>query len=1062
MNARPLLAALASLWLFAPLPAQQPPAPAPTDQARQPFVVERYHQRVWYDEHGTGRIELATRIRVQTEAAVQDLGQLEFSYDSSTQRLDVDTVRVLKAGGSVVLVPRSAVQDESAPVAREAPVFSDLRVKIVTVPALRPGDILEYRLTWTIRTPLAPGHFWQSAQFIRRAVVLDQRLTLDVPRAKYVLVRTTGTPQPSIADEGDRRVYAWRYANLTVDITEDGTREGHVAKVPPAVSVTTFRTWEDVGRWYGALEREREVPTAAIRAKADSLVSGRTTFHDSVAALYDYVSQEFRYVSLSFGVGRYQPHAASEVLANQYGDCKDKHTLLAALLRAVGIASAPALLSTEGTVDSTVPSPGQFDHLITFVVGRRDSLWLDATPGVAPFRFLFSGIRGRLALVAPLEGPARLVRTPAEAPFPEFERMTVDGQLSEAGRLTATVSRTVRGDAEVVTRAVVRSLPEDRIALFAQRVASAEGMDGTVSAAHASDPGATRDPMEFSYQVDRTGAVEWTGQRARYRPPLPALFAADDDTIASQDTVVLPQGEQSRRLRLVLPPGVTAELPTPVAIANDFGDFRSTYEMRDRVLLVERVLILKLRRLPPSRGGEWAAFRRAVRDDDAQLATLRRSDAPATPRAGGDIESIFQAGLAAYDHRDLSGSVRLLRQVVTRDPRHAKAWLELGRSYLELGQLDSAGACVRRQIALDPFDRFAYNYLGLVLLRSHRREDAAAAFRQQIQVNPLDWRSHASLGQLAFEDHRDSLAVIELRIAAGIAPNVFALHTNLARAYVAAGQPDAAIAEFDRAIELRPLPDVLNAAAYTLAERGVRLDRAEQYARAALDSAAAPLLGLTLDAAGPSEMSGLTTLAHIWDTLGWVFFQKGDLPAAERYLRAARFLDSGTGTIADHLGQLYQRSGRRAEAIKAYAAALATGDSFPQARGRLAALAGGAARVERLVNEAAHGDVQASRTLRIARATRLNGSGIVELLFAPGPRIEAMRFTSGPDELRTLADGIRAATSSFPVLFPDSTPIRLPMRGLLSCSPASGCSVFLLEARMGLPPSDMMRVPTPE
>ena len=43
-----------------------------------------------------------------------------------------------------------------------------------------------------------------------------------------------------------------------------------------------------------------------------------------MAALYNYVAQNIRYVSLSFGLGRFQPHSAADVFKNQYGDCKDK------------------------------------------------------------------------------------------------------------------------------------------------------------------------------------------------------------------------------------------------------------------------------------------------------------------------------------------------------------------------------------------------------------------------------------------------------------------------------------------------------------------------------------------------------------------------------------------------------------------------------------------------------------------------------------------------------------------------------------------------------------------
>ena len=72
-------------------------------------------------------------------------------------------------------------------------------------------------------------------------------------------------------------------------------------------------------------------------------------------------------MSLSLGVGRYQPHASSEVLHNQYGDCKDKHTLLASLLEAEGLHASSVLINATRKLDPDVPSPSQFDHVITLL-----------------------------------------------------------------------------------------------------------------------------------------------------------------------------------------------------------------------------------------------------------------------------------------------------------------------------------------------------------------------------------------------------------------------------------------------------------------------------------------------------------------------------------------------------------------------------------------------------------------------------------------------------------------------------------------------------------------------
>ncbi len=91
-------------------------------------------------------------------------------------------------------------------------------------------------------------------------------------------------------------------------------------------------------------------------------------------------------MSLSFGLGRYQPHAASEVLANGYGDCKDKNTLLAALLAAQGFESTSVLIGSQHVLDPDIPSPSQFDHVITRVTLTDRMMWIDSTNGVAPFQ----------------------------------------------------------------------------------------------------------------------------------------------------------------------------------------------------------------------------------------------------------------------------------------------------------------------------------------------------------------------------------------------------------------------------------------------------------------------------------------------------------------------------------------------------------------------------------------------------------------------------------------------------------------------------------------------------
>src|SRR5207253_6405693 len=80
--------------------------------------------------------------------------------------------------------------------------------------------------------------------------------------------------------------------------------------LPSDVQLSSFQTWEEVGRWYLALQQERIEPTAIIRAKAAELTRGLTTDDAKLQALYNFVSTKYRYIGIAFGIGRYQPHAA--------------------------------------------------------------------------------------------------------------------------------------------------------------------------------------------------------------------------------------------------------------------------------------------------------------------------------------------------------------------------------------------------------------------------------------------------------------------------------------------------------------------------------------------------------------------------------------------------------------------------------------------------------------------------------------------------------------------------------------------------------------------------------
>ena len=227
------------------------------DYSQEGFVIEQVRTLYRFESDGTGRKETIARVRVQSEAGVEQWGQVVIGYSSANEKVEIPYVRVLKKDGSVVTAPPDSVQDLSAPVAREAPVYTDYRQKHITVPGLRPGEVLEYDVATVIHTPLAPNQFWTEYDCDKNNITLDEQLEVNIPKDRTIKLKTKPGFDPKITEESGRRIYRWTSSHLErEDDDKDKDKDKKKKKKKkaedevPAVQLTTFGTWEEVGRWY--------------------------------------------------------------------------------------------------------------------------------------------------------------------------------------------------------------------------------------------------------------------------------------------------------------------------------------------------------------------------------------------------------------------------------------------------------------------------------------------------------------------------------------------------------------------------------------------------------------------------------------------------------------------------------------------------------------------------------------------------------------------------------------------------------------------------------------------
>ncbi len=684
----------------------------PPDYSQQAFVVEHFRQSQRFENDGTGREEKEASIKVISESGVQALGQLKFGYSAFSDKFEIDYVRVRKPDGTVITAQDSAVQDLTIP---DAPVYTDYHQKHISVPSLRPGDTLEFRYVRTIVNPLIPGQFWASYNFTEEGIVLDEQVEINVPKNREIKLKTRPGLEPKISEEGDRRVYHWSHSQTKDSDSPLKKRHRAEPQETPAIQLTTFQSWEQLGDWYRSLEKDRREPTAELKAKADSLVQGKTDDMAKVKALYDYVSRDFRYVSLSLGLSAYQPHAASEVMSLGYGDCKDKNTLLAALLQAEGFQSTSVLINALRKIDPDVPSPSQFDHVITRVPVGGQEIWLDSTSGIAPFRMLSFQLRDKEALAIPPDGKPGLVRTPASLPFPAFDRSKIDGALNDTGKLTAHFSATVRGDQEMVLRFAFRQIPSNHWKEVLQASLKNSPLRGAdITNLKVGDPSDTDNPLQIDYDFSVASYFDWWANEPTLPLPVSTIrMLTVDETDKDEPIRLGPPQEAQVETAIGVPIKYTVKLPIGVDVKRDYAEYHSSYKVLNNVLDTSRSLKTSVSEIPYDRRADYAAFVRVLDSDQAQVIRLEnQSPGVSGVGGGGTPNDWFESGVQALNNRNFDEAVRLLERVQSAEPNHKDIWRYLGRAYIATNQTQKAAEAFQKQIAANPYDESAYSELG--------------------------------------------------------------------------------------------------------------------------------------------------------------------------------------------------------------------------------------------------------------------------------------------------------------------------------------------------------------
>lgn len=872
--------------------------------AAESVVHERASTVYRYAADGTGSREITLVSRMQSEAAARQFGVVTFAFASSTERVELEYVRARKPDGSVVETPVTDAQEMPQEVTRLAPFYSDLKEVQIPVRNLRMGDKLEYKARITRTKPEAPGQFWGQETFgygSTGQVVLEETVELRVPKGKYVKVWSPKYT-PVTADEGSETVYRWKSSQLEPTVKADGkanTKEADPDGELPSIAWTTFKSWQEIGAWYQGLESDRIVPDAEVKAKVTELTAGKTTDEEKVRALYGYVATQVRYIGVAFGIGRFQPHPASEVLRNQYGDCKDKHTLLAAMLSAAGLHAQAVLIGPDIRFNEDVPSPESFNHAITTLPVNDKQVWLDSTAEIAPYRVLMPSIRDKQALVIPDSGAAVVERTPATPPFPFLDSFAATGTLSADGTMKSHMEIVTRSDSELVMRALFRQVPPGQWEQFVQNLSQGLGFGGTTSHSEVTRPDATENPFKLSYDYEREKYGDWNEHRILPLFPAVSLPSVDEKDPPKTAPIELGSPRVETALSTIkLPAGWGADLPQAKHEKTSYASFDETYKVAGDTLTVERRVEILQKRVPAS---EWKNYKKWC---DATFSD-GESYIPLISTASKTTAGTTPSPTPALPREEVATLLRTFYEQMQR------------------GELNGAEETLHKVQQMEPNSIWYYRGLVQVEGMKGRGEEAAVAMRHVLKMDGVTEPEKKVAAGLFYGlgHYDDALPLLEAQAAADPADENLQLH--LAISQMRTGATGTGSKTLLALLANSSEESTLNSAAYELANAGMDLDKAEKAALSVVDTITAESNSWVVGASTKPQQQRQSLLIAAWDTLGWILYREGKVSEAENYIRAA-WNNEQTAEIGLHLGEIEQKLGHNAAALSAYEIALTT------------------------------------------------------------------------------------------------------------------------------------------
>jgi hypothetical protein len=391
----------------------------------------------------------------------------------------------------------------------------------------------------------------------------------------------------------------------------------------------TMTTWNDFGQWILNLNKDRNVLPEPTKQKIKQLTSSLGTREEKVKAVYEYLQNRTRYVSIQLGIGGYQPFEASVVDQTGYGDCKALSNYMVSMLETIGIKAHYALIRAgEDAAELKTDFPSsQFNHAIVAVPNDKDTLWLECTSQTAPFGYMGTFTGDRKALLITDKG-AKVVNTLRYTAEQNLQSRSADVYLDLNGNAKAKVQTTYAGiQYENQNLNFVLNNQYDEQKKWLQNNTNVPSFDiNSFSMVNRKEkvPSAV---VSADLNLNRYATI--SGKRIFLMPNLMNRSTYVPEKLEQRKSLVVRTMAyvDTDTIRFHLPEGIYPEfLPEAVKLKTRFGEYEATYKVDQGSLIYTRKVVMRKGEFPADSYNELIDFYRSIsKADNTKLVFMSKT-----------------------------------------------------------------------------------------------------------------------------------------------------------------------------------------------------------------------------------------------------------------------------------------------------------------------------------------------------------------------------------------------------------------------------------------------------